>query len=95
MNLKYHFMDKLRSRIWKDSREIIRLRRRALDAGKLSRYMLHDEIDTLKMEREKDVIKLNELCESGDGILEEVKAGVEEAVDDVKHTLAGEPEPVE
>ncbi len=88
MSLKHRLMRKLRNRIWRDSRAIIRLRRRALDAEKHTRYMLHDEIDDLKMEREQDVLKLEELCESDDGVLEEVKAGVEVVVEEVKQGIS-------
>ncbi len=89
MSLKDQFMRKLRNRIWRNSRMIIRLRRRALDSGKPARYELHNEIDELKMEREKDVIKLEELCDENNGVLEEVKVGVETVVDEVKHSLGG------
>lgn len=92
MSLKEHFIRKLRNRVWENSRAIIRLRRRALDEDRHARYALHDEIDELKMEREQDVIKLEELCEEGTGLLEEVKVGVEDVVDSIKHSMAGAPE---
>ena len=44
------------------------------------------------MEREQDVLKLEELCNEEDGVLEEVKVGMEDVVDNIKHSLKSAPE---
>lgn len=81
MSMRGKYLRKLRNRIWGEGRRIVRLRRQALVSERSSRLILHNRIDDLKLKRERDVARLEELCARGEGVLDELRTGVESALD--------------
>ena len=87
MSMRGRYIRKLRNRIWRESRRIVRLRRQALDAESDHRLLLHNSIDNLKLKRERDIMKLEDVCLSGEGVLDQLRTGVESALDGVEEIV--------
>jgi hypothetical protein len=85
--MRGRYIRKLRNRIWGEGRRIVRLRRQALDETHESRMALHRRIDDLKLRRERDANKLEEVCGRGEGILDELRTGAEEVIDRVEEAV--------
>ncbi len=81
MSMRGKYLRKLRTRIWGEGRRIVHLRRQALTAERSSRLILHNRIDNLKLKRERDVARVEELCARGEGVVDELRTGVQSALD--------------